>query len=166
MNDLLKQIAPAIATALGGPLAGAAASFLASKLGVSEGTVESVTDAINSQKMTSDQIAQIKVAEIEFNKFLEQNKIDLERIDAGDRDSARKMQISTGSWVPGVLSILIIVGFFGILIGMLYGHLKVTDQQSLLILLGSLSAGFGAVLNYYFGSSHGSLVKSELLAKK
>jgi protein-S-isoprenylcysteine O-methyltransferase Ste14 len=116
--------------------------------------------------MSADQIASIKLAVIDFRRFIEQNKIDLERIDAADRDSARKMQMTTGSWVPGVLALVIVAGFFGILVSMMLDVLKVSDQQSLLILLGALSAGFGAVLNYYFGSSHGSQVKSDLLAAK
>jgi protein-S-isoprenylcysteine O-methyltransferase Ste14 len=116
--------------------------------------------------MSADQIAGIKLAEIEFRRFIVQNKIDIERIDASDRDSARKMQMTTGSWVPGALALLIVLGFFGILVSMMLDMLKVNDQQSLLILLGALSAGFGAVLNYYFGSSHGSQIKSDLLAQK
>jgi hypothetical protein len=162
----LKELAPLIGTALGGPLGGAAAAFLADKLGIQEKTVEAVSDVLNSGKMSADQIASIKLAEIDFRRFIEQNKIDLERIDAADRDSARKMQMTTGSWVPGVLALVIVAGFFGILVSMMLDVLKVSDQQSLLILLGALSAGFGAVLNYYFGSSHGSQVKSDLLAAK
>lgn len=162
----LKEIAPLIGTALGGPLGGAAAAFIADKLGIGESTVAAVSDVLNSGKMSADQIAGIKLAEIDFRRFLEQNKIDLERIDAADRDSARKMQMTTGSWVPGVLALVIVAGFFGILVSMMLDVLKVSDQQSLLILLGALSAGFGAVLNYYFGSSHGSQVKSDLLAAK
>lgn len=162
----LKELAPLIGTALGGPLGGAAAAFLADKLGIGEKTVEAVSDVLNSGKMTADQIAGIKLAEIEFRRFVEQNKIDIERIDASDRDSARKMQMATGSWVPGALALLIVFGFFGILVSMMLDILKVSDQQSLLILLGALSAGFGAVLNYYFGSSHGSQIKSDLLAQK
>lgn len=162
----LKELAPLIGTALGGPLGGAAAAFLADKLGIQEKTVEAVSDVLNSGKMSADQIASIKLAEIDFRRFIEQNKIDLERIDAADRDSARKMQMTTGSWVPGVLALVIVAGFFGILVSMMLDVLKVSDQQSLLILLGALSAGFGAVLNYYFGSSHGSQIKSDLLASK
>tara|TARA_R110000868_G_C10848773_1_gene760646 strand:+ start:173 stop:412 length:240 start_codon:yes stop_codon:yes gene_type:complete len=37
-------------------------------------------------------------------------------------------------------------------------------REPLLILIGSLAAAFGAVVNFWFGSSSGSARKSELLA--
>lgn len=167
MADLswLKTIVPAIGTALGGPLGGAAASFIADKLGIGESTVEAVTEVLAKTKLDSAQIAQLKLAEIEFDKFCRQNQIDIYKLDVEDRQGARHLQEVTGSWVPGVLAFIIVSGFFGILVSMMYGILKVSDQQSLLILLGALSAGFGAVLNFYFGSSHGSAQKTALLAK-
>lgn len=162
--EWLKTLAPMIGTALGGPLGGAAASFLADSLGIKESTIEAVSEVLNSGKMNPDQVASIRLAEIDFKKFLEQNKIKLEEIDAADRGGARTMQIATGSKIPGILAIIIVSGFFAILVAMMYGWLKVSDQQALLILLGALSAGFGAVLNFYFGSSHGSQNKDTLLA--
>lgn len=161
----LKELAPLIGTALGGPLGGAAAAFIADKLGIEEKTVEAVSNVLNSGKMSADQIAALKLAEIDFQKFLEQNKIDLERIDQADRASARSMQMSTQSVIPGSLAVLITCGFFGILIGMMLGKLNVSDQQALLILLGALASSWGAIVNFYYGSSHGSQIKSELLAK-
>lgn len=162
--DWIKTLVPMLGTALGGPLGGAAASFIADKLGLSANTVKDVTDALSENKLSPDQLTQLKVAEMEFKKFLEQNKIDLERIDAADRESARKMQTETRSNIPGALAVILVGGFFIILICMMAGILKVSDQQALLILLGALSSGFGAAVNFYFGSSHGSQNKDVLLA--
>ena len=39
-------------------------------------------------------------------------------------------------------------------------------RDALLILIGSLGAAFGAVVNYFFGSSKGSADKNQLLADK
>ena len=78
---------------------------------------------------------------------------------------ARAMQTATRSNVPATLAVIITVGFFGILIGMLLGDLKTTDNQALLILLGALGAAWGAIVNYYFGSSSDSGRKTELLAQ-
>jgi hypothetical protein len=162
--DWLKQLVPMIGTALGGPLGGAAATFVASKLGLNSDTIEAVTDVLNSGKMTAEQVANLKLAELDFQKFMADNKIKEEDLSVRNTQGARDMQTATHSNIPGALAIIIVLGFFGILLGMMFGWLKVSDQQSLLILLGALSAGFGAVLNFYFGSSHGSQNKDVLLA--
>lgn len=163
MKDFLTKLAPAIGTAMAGPLGGVALGFLADKLGVQEKTIEAVSNTLNSQKMTPDQVAQIKAAELDFARFLKQNEIDLERINADDRKSARDMQIATRSRIPGALALVVTVGFFGILAGMMTDALQVSDKQALLLLLGSLSTAFGSVLSYYFGSSAGSQAKTQLL---
>jgi hypothetical protein len=42
---------------------------------------------------------------------------------------------------------------------MMGGWLKPSENQALLILLGALSAAFGAVINFFYGSSAGSQAK-------
>lgn len=165
-TDWVKTIAPLVGQALAGPLGGAAASFLADRLGIQEKTVAAVTEVLNSGKLSPDQIASLKAAEIDFQKFLESNKIRLEELDAADRKSARDMQIAVGSWVPGALAMLVTFGFFGVLLGMMFGVLKVSDQQALLLLLGALATAFGSVLNFFFGSSHGSRANQQALIER
>jgi len=72
---------------------------------------------------------------------------------------------SKRSKIPAVLSIMMTVGYFSILIGMMTGGLVLADSQALLLMLGSLSTGFGGVLAYWFGSTSGSQSKNEMLAK-
>jgi len=163
--EWLKTLAPLLGTALAGPLGGAAASFIADKLGVKEATIEAVTDVLNSGKMTADQIASLKLAEIEFEKFLKQNAIDLEKVHAGDRDSARKLQTETKSNVPGFLAIGVTFGFFGILLFLLLEGVPATGGDALLVMLGALGAAWGSVISFYFGSSSGSAAKTEALSK-
>lgn len=164
MNDFLRSLVPLLGTALGGPLGGAAAAFIADKLGIENKTIEAVSEVLNSGKLSPDQISAIKLAEIDFQKFLEQNKIDLAKLDVDNTKSAREMQMAIRSRTPDVLAGIIVVGFFGILVTMMMGWLTVSDQQALLLLLGSLSAAFGGVINFYFGSSHGSENKDRMLA--
>ena len=73
--SFLKSFAPLIGTALAGPLGAAAASFVADKLGIENKTVEAVSSALSASKLSPDQIAGIRAAEMEFQKFCEQNKI-------------------------------------------------------------------------------------------
>lgn len=160
--DWLKTLVPMIGTALGGPLGGAAAAFIADKLGLDSKTVEAVSEVLNSGKMTPEQISALKLAEIDFAKFLEQNKIDLAKLDVDNTKSARDMQTVTRSLTPAVMSYVITCGFFGIL-----GYMMSNDYQAsepLLVMLGSLGTAWVAVVNFWFGSSHGSQSKDRMLA--
>ena len=163
--DWLKNLVPLIGTALGGPLGGAAASFVADKLGLPQNTIEAVTEALNAGNLSPEQISNLKTAEIDFKKFLETNKIDVMKLDVENTKSAREMRINTGSHIADVLAVIIVAGFFAILVSMMLGTLNIADNQSLLILLGSLYAGFGSVLNFFYGSSSGSQKKDTLIAQ-
>lgn len=162
MNDFLKSIVPMIGTALGGPFGTVAATFVANAMGLDSKDVKSVTDVLTGGKMTPDQVAQLKLAEIEFNKFCMTHEIDKAKLDIDNTKSARDMQISTRAMTPSVLTYLITIGFFGILAYMMSSDYKASEP--LLVMLGSLGTAWVACVNFWFGSSHGSSVKSELLA--
>ena len=158
----LKAIAPTIATALGGPLGGLAVSIIGEAFGWDESTKEKVDEVLKSGSMSGEQIAALKIAEVNLVAKLKELDIDLEKLHAGDRNSARQMQQVTRSLVPGFLAFLVTAGFFGILVGMMAGGLKVADNQALLILLGALATSWGAIVQFYFGSSKGSEDKNLL----
>ena len=65
-----------------------------------------------------------------------------------------------------MLGILICGMFMAITVGLFLYEPPEKAREPLLILVGSLSAAFGAVVNYWFGSSSGSAHKSELLANR
>jgi hypothetical protein len=159
----IKTVAPMIGTALGGPLGGMAIGMLADKLGVEEKTVKAVTNAISETKLTPEQVSSIRQAEIEFQKFLGQNKIDLERINMENTQGARQMHVANKSYTPQVMSLVITLGFFGVLYYMLTMEAKPTE--ALLIMLGSLGTAWAAVVNFWFGSTAGSARKTELLSQ-
>ena len=164
MTDWIKTLVPLIGTALGGPLGGAAAAFVADKLGLESKTLESVTEVLNSGKLTPDQISAIKLAEIDFQKFLETNKIKLEEVAAGDRNSAREMLKATRSYVPATLTFVITAGYFVTLIGMMTKYFAVADSQVMLIMLGQLGTAWGVAIAFWFGTTAGSKDKTDILA--
>jgi hypothetical protein len=159
--DWLKQIAPTIATALGGPLAGLAVSAIAKAVGVEE---DKVNDLISSNKMTPEQIAQVKIAEIELKKQENELGLNFEALAVDDRKSAREMQAATRSIVPPALAGAITLGFFGILSMLLFGQVD-GNNPTILMMLGSLSTAWTGIIAYYFGSSAGSQAKTEMLSK-
>jgi hypothetical protein len=163
MMEWFKNIAPMLGTALGGPLGGAAATFIADKLGLDEKTVDAVSTALRSGSMNPDQIAQIKLAEIEFQKFLKQNSIDLESIHAADRRSAREMYSATKSIMPAILTCGLGLGFMFVLTWMLNDP-SVKESAPLMIMLGVLGAEFTASCKFWFGTTSSSADKNFLLA--
>lgn len=164
-GPLLGQVAPTIATALGGPLAGVAVKTLSSVLlGHENGSEEDVTTAL--QGASPDQLAAIKKIDADFKAHMKELDIDLERIAAGDRDSARQMQMATKDWVPKLLAVVITVGFFGILIWMLINGMPKNGTEALLMMLGALGTAWTGVVNFYYGSSAGSKQKTDALAAK
>lgn len=168
-SDIIKTVAPWLAAASAGPvgIAGMAIKKLSETLGAGSETVEAVTQAIAGA--TPEQLQALKKADQDFQIQMQalgfKQVSDLEAIAAGDRKDAREMQVSTRSWVPAALSCFITTGYFGILAGMMTGNLHVSDSQALLLMLGSLSTTFGAVIAFWFGTTRASEVKTELLAK-
>lgn len=159
--EWLKQIAPTIATAFGGPLAGMAVTAISKALGVEP---EKVEEVISSNKLTSEQIAQIKLAEIELEKQARELGLNFEKLAVDDRKSARDMQATTRSLVPPLLATAVTVGFFGILGMMLTGKVDASNP-ALMMMLGSLGTAWTGIIAYYFGSSAGSQAKTEMLSK-
>ena len=66
---------------------------------------------------------------------------------------SRKFVIIAHRFGVSLLGIGITFGFFGILGWMLAHGIPHTGGEALLVMRGALGAAFGAVINYYFGSS-------------
>ena len=162
--EWFKTLAPLLGTALGGPLGGAAASFLADKLGIQAATVEAVTEVLNSGKMTPEQIESVKLAEINFKTFIETNKIDLEKIAAADRDSARTMQVATRSNMPAILTCAVTVGYF-VVLGLLMKMPEI-KSDALLIMLGNLGGAWLACVAFWVGTTNSSGRKDQIIANQ
>jgi len=160
----LKVIAPTVATALGGPLAGAAVSLLGDALGVSEPTQEKIASAFTNGQLTGEQIAKIKVAELKAKSMEKVYGFKFAELEIRDRDSARQREVATKDSTNKVLAYLIVVAFV-IMVGMaLFG--EITIESALAgTLVGYLSAKCEQVLAYYFGSSVGSKLKTDLLSR-
>ena len=156
--DWMKNICPTLATCLAGPLAGMAVEAVSKAIGVDPSAVQ---DTINSGKLTADQIASIQSAEIALKAKAQEMNLDFEQLAVQDRKSARDMQTTTKSFIPPLLALIITLGFFGILIGMMTG--KVTSSDALMLLLGSLGTAWTGVISFYFGSSASSQNKDQLL---
>ena len=156
--EWLTQIAPGLATALGGPLAGLAVTAISKALGIDE---KDVQKTIETGKLSAEQLASLKQAEIELQAKAQELGLNFEKLATDDRKSARDMQTATKSIIPAVLAIGVTVGFFAILIGLMTDN--VTKSDALLLMLGSLGTAWTAIVSFYFGSSAHSEKQTEML---
>jgi hypothetical protein len=159
--DWLKQIAPTIATALGGPLAGMAVSAISKAVGVEP---DQVQDMIANNKLSAEQIAQVKLAEIELQKQAQELGLNFAKLEVEDRKSAREMQATTRSLMPPILAGSVTIGFFAIMTLMFFNKVD-SNNPAILMMLGSLGTAWTGIIAYYFGSSAGSQAKTDLLSK-
>ena len=164
IGNLLGQLAPTIASALGGPVAGMAVKALAGALGLSQ---DSSTDDVQTALLTAtpEQLAAIKKVDADFKVQMKELDIDLERIAAGDRDSARNMQMHTNDWIPRAMAIMVTFGFFGILTWLLTKGVPPTGSETLIYMLGALGTAWTGIVQFYFGSSAGSKAKTDAMVQ-
>jgi membrane-bound ClpP family serine protease len=156
--DWLAKLVPTIATCLGGPLAGLAVTAVSKALGIDE---DKVQDVIDSGKLNAEQIASLKQAEIELQRQEQELGLNFEQLAVQDRASARELQKETKSFIPPVLSILVTIGFFGILGGLMSG--KIATSDALMLMLGSLGTAWTGIIAFYFGSSASSQAKDHMI---
>ena len=161
LKKLIGGIAPTIGTALGGPLGGVAMKFLADKFtGGDTGKVEDFLLSANP-----DQLKELKVAEMEFQKHMADLGVRLEELEVEDRGGARQLATEKGIKVQASLSGLYTAGYFGTLGVFIMGWTNIEPSMSGMVvtLIGALVAAQLQILNFCFGSSRGSKEKTEAL---
>jgi hypothetical protein len=116
---------------------------------------------------TPEQILALKQADNDFAVKMQalgfSHETELEQLAVNDRNSARQREMTVRDRIPAILAIGVTVGFFGILLYMLKAGLPNDGREPLLLMLGSLGAGWTSVMAYYFGSSAGSAKKDDTI---
>ena len=167
-KKIVGSVAPTLATALGGPLAGVAVKTLAGQLlGKESATEDEVAQAITSADPQT--LIRLKEIEHEFKKFIANAGVDLERIAAEDRNSARNREVQAhDSWTPRVLATVVVGGFLWSVYAVLSGYVKQLQDPMMATLVGTMigyvSAKADQIISYYFGSSASSKAKDDTLA--
>jgi hypothetical protein len=174
----LAAIAPSIASALGGPLAGMGVSALEDALGVAPADGAGLTKAVLG--MTPEIAAAVRAKDQEFNAKMKQMDIDLAKlqsdaqaardaVEVQDRDSARVRDTAlAAAGRSNLRADILAYAAIGGLIGLIWVLLVHTipegpTRDMLLILSGALVAIVKDVYGFEFGSSRGSVEKSQQL---
>jgi len=175
LKTAIGGIAPTLATMLGGPLAGTAVTALCGAFGLAPSASADDVTKVVQQGMTPETIAAVRAADQKHAEILGQQGIDLAKlnadheaalagIDAGDRDSARKLQTTTPSYWPGALSAVTTGAVLGVIAARMFGA-DMPQDPTTVQLIGSLTTGWGMCMAYWFGTTRSSGRKDELLAQ-
>ena len=156
----LKPLAPGLATALGGPLAGMAVGALTKATGAPEGSpapvvAKAVQDALTGQGGNAEAVVQ---AEHAFQARMAELGIDLEKVHAADRDSARKYYAANREWFSSALDCIIIFGFFAAFAfatHLMFQQPDIPQHVTLFVggTVGTLGTLAGQVVSFWRGSS-------------
>jgi hypothetical protein len=163
VKTAISTIAPVIGTALGGPFGGVAASTLSKVLlGKENATEDEIMEAISVKSHES--YAKIKEAEINFqSKIAELSVID--RKNARERELAF-VERGQRDKVQSFVAISIIVGFFLFTICTMFFPLKNGSLDIIFFLIGYVGNSLVTLVQYYFGSSKGSALKTDIINEK
>jgi hypothetical protein len=167
------------ATGVGAPIAGAigAIGILAKQFGLPDTATH---DDVLMAVQTADPETKLKIIAAENSFQLAKRDQDIKELQTilSDKQDARKRQTdsekATGKRDTNlyVLAYLYTLGFFFSIIGMVLliglGKFPENPPQAAVFLIGNLfgalTAGSGAVMQYFFGSSKGSADKTDILA--
>jgi len=178
LTKALSSIAPTLATMLGGPLAGAAVTALEGAFGLAPGAgTDGITQVIQGGQMTPDVIAAVRAADQKHAEIMGQQGIDLVKLNAdhdaaiftaevSDRSSARDASVKGGTQMAlFALSLLLLAATIGTEIFALFRGYPATIPEIIVgRVLGLMDAVAMMVLSYWYGTTHGSSEKTQLLA--
>ena len=164
-KSILSVVAPTIGNVIGSPIGGMAVRVVAKTLlGKDNATEQEVSQAL--EMATPAQLASLKKADEAFKVQMKELEINVEKIHADDRDSARKRQMALGDHTPTVLAILTMLAFFGFIGAVTFLPTPNADVGLLNVALGWLGGTASTVIAYYFGSSSGSKQKNDFIKDK
>ena len=159
MNELLsllKGVAPALATAVAGPLGGAAVSAIASKFGV-EDSVEAVAKAIAGDPEAAQKLAELDLKQFELHNANTANAraMQVVALQQDDLFSKRFLMYFAIGWSVCAVVYIACITFAAIP----PANIRFADTI-LGFVLGTIVS---TLLNFFFGSAHGSTDKQETI---
>lgn len=166
-RDVIKTVAPWIGTAIAGPLGGMAVEAAAGALGLSDKSTDAIKQALSG--MTPEQALALKKADQDFAAQMQalgfKQIADLETIAAGDRKSAREMQMANKSPMPAVLTCFVGLAFVLTLFVLFWVPIPTDNRDIIVYMCGQLAAAFAACLAFWVGTTRQSENKTSLLAQ-
>lgn len=136
-------------------------SWLSDLIGNGAGDIiDSITDGVDKFITTDEEKQELALKKQEMQLKIRQMQIDADKKYYEDRQSARSMQMETKSKIPGALTIIFTVAFFGLIafiLILLFDKLDVQIPNYIVALIstifGSVATIMTQIISFYFGSS-------------
>ncbi|MCK5606540.1 hypothetical protein KAR91_31850 [Candidatus Pacearchaeota archaeon] len=158
--SIIKSLAPEVVKALvpGGAFVDMGIRVLSETLlGNPDGTEADIEAYMD--KASPEQIAKLKEAEVRMKAL----DVDFAKVEADDRKDARASNRGAKDKTPAILGALCFLGFFGILVALIFVEIPESSRAPLMVALGALGTIVGQIANYYWGSSKGSAAKNDTI---
>jgi hypothetical protein len=178
LKSILKAGFPFLSAGLslaGGPIVGAAANAVGEALGLkkpdpSTGELDSAFSKIPPDQLPAviqglkerEQQFQVSMAQMGYN-----DAETLARIDEQDRESARNREVALKDkfWTPlTAIALVFIAGYFVTLWWVCVHGVAPSNSELAHELVLCLTLAVGAIINYFFGASHGQTASTQALA--
>lgn len=165
VKTLIGTTAPILGTMIGGPTGTAVGTIVSGLLGVNNDP----TTIAEELKNNPEALLKLKEYEYTHKEKLEAMQLDELKVYTADVQDARQRQVETQKatgeidWNFYMLAWLVVGGFFGLIGSMIFVALPEGQNEIIYMLFGTLSAGFGSVMQYFFGTSKGSSDKTKHL---
>lgn len=173
-QSLVKTVAPAIGNLLPlpPPLGALAAKELAAVVlpGKPDPAPEELAKA--AQAMTPEQMALLKERGLQFASAMKKLGVDVLRIEADDRSSARNLLVAVRSRMPAFLTVYVVLTFTAVMVWAVWGgHWGIPVPEGaagniLMIGVGLIVREVTAAFAFWMGSSDGSKAKDQALGQQ
>lgn len=148
IKNLVGELAPTIGAALGGPVGGAAAGMLANVLGC-DPTPQKIEKAL--QQATPEQLAEIKMAELDFEVRMKELEVDVFALETKDTQHARESFVE--DWTARAIALISVILFGGYILLVTIQPPDANDDGIVNLVLGYLGGIVSSVVSFYFGAS-------------
>jgi hypothetical protein len=159
------------------PYAGAAVNpalgaVLATALGTKPDP-DSVLTALTADPAAQEKLLpfEVQLKQIVANQAVadHQAEVALVQADVADRASARQLATSKNDTPQIILSAIFVAGYFGLVYELVLGPIRLADMGAAQLtivtsLMGVLTASVLQIVNFWFGSSHGSQKKDDAIS--
>jgi hypothetical protein len=163
-QKIIGNIAPVLASAVAPPFGALAAAAVKEALNLSEGAGDKEIERAVIAASPAD-IQKLKEIDMNFSLRLEELQVSREQISATDRASARDREAKTGDKTTKILAFIIVISGLAMVAFTLAGFSRVESALAG-ALIGYIISEMKQVTGYYFGSSSGSALKTNLMQNK